>query len=487
MPDQDHQLPKVDFTTTQPTSRPRRFRKTLLVGILLFIITPLFLVYALISDTQGFITLPNISWIKQLGYLIGSKEKDLKADSNRINILLAGIGGEGHDGPQLTDTIILASLDIKTKKVAMLSIPRDLYVPVPLEGYGWRKINNLNSFGEQDNYPGGGMALLSKSVEKTFGVPINYYVRVDFQAFKDIVDQLNGINVEVDNSFTDYQYPTYDYKVQTISFEKGRQHFDGEKALQFVRSRHGNNGEGSDFARSKRQQKVILAIKEKALATYGIMNIGKIIGVFNALQKNIQTNLEPWEIWKLAQIFKDIDLNSINHVVLDDSPDNLLYSSITPDGAYILLPKGNSFQPVADLAKNMLGSDQVTAEKDSANKLPVSANQNNNTEVKGASTKNASTKLIIQNGSGITGLAQKVADRLSSFGYKTLSTGNAPSFDYQTTVIYDTSSNQNSEALADLKSKLNANIAPELTPTIKKLSAENPEAGFIIILGKNNN
>jgi len=495
MPELDFQTPKIDFNKTHAT-RPRMLRKTLLVAILLFIITPLFLLYALVSDTQGFITLPKMSWIKQLGYLITSKDKDLKnSNGNRINILLAGVGGDGHDGPQLTDTIILASLDTQTKKVALLSIPRDLYVPMPLAGYGWRKINNVNAYGEMDKV-GSGMPLLAQSVEKIFNIPIHYYIKVDFRAFKDVVDQLDGITVDVDNSFSDYQYPTYDYKTQTISFEKGKQHFDGERALQFVRSRHGNNGEGSDFGRSRRQQKVIMAIKDKALASYGIMNIGKIINVINALQKNISTNLEPWEIVKIAQDFKNVNFDDIEHVVLDDSPKNLLYSSITPDGAYILLPKGNNFKPLADLAQGMLSSTNEQSNEQQKNlEVPVAKNKNLNTTNNNQNSTNNSTNstgtpdkinLIIQNGSGITGLAQKAAGILSgSSDYNIISSGNAKTFDYSTTVIYDTSDGSHSGSLTTLKAKLDADIAPGLTPEIENVKKSNPTVDFVIILGKN--
>ena len=141
----DPEIPQLDFSKSENHHRPRLWKKTLLVAILLFVITPTFLLYTLISDTQGSITIPKLSWFQQLGHLVGIGKKDLKgASDNRINILIAGVGGEGHDGPQLTDTIILASLNPATKQVAMMSIPRDLYAPI--DGYGWRKINNANTF-----------------------------------------------------------------------------------------------------------------------------------------------------------------------------------------------------------------------------------------------------------------------------------------------------------------------------------------------------
>src|SRR3989339_215931 len=198
---------------------------------------------------------------------------ELKADNGRVNVLLLGVGGEGHDGPNLTDTIIVASIELETNKIAMISIPRDLVVEI--EDKGFWKINNANHFGEQKN-PGHGGELVKNVVSQVIGVPIHYYIRVDFSGFEKLIDDLGGVKVEVDNSFIDYQFPAANYKYQVVSFDKGWQTMDGETALQFVRSRHGNNGEGSDFSRSKRQQKVITAVKERALSYRTLFSPGKM-------------------------------------------------------------------------------------------------------------------------------------------------------------------------------------------------------------------
>ncbi|MFH0927967.1 MAG: LCP family protein, partial [bacterium] len=203
--------------------------------------------------------LDNIPVISQIRGFFGSKANGPKSDNTgRTNILLLGVGGYGHEGPQLSDTILLVSLDREDKKVGIISIPRDLSVEIP--GYGERKINSANAYGEEKGQ-GEGPKLAAQVAESVFGMPVHYYVRVDFNAFQSIIDQIGGVDINVDRAFTDSQYPTNDYGVETISFNAGWQHMDGQTALKYSRSRHGTGGEGSDFARSARQQKILNAVK----------------------------------------------------------------------------------------------------------------------------------------------------------------------------------------------------------------------------------
>ncbi|MCX6780622.1 MAG: LCP family protein, partial [Candidatus Magasanikbacteria bacterium] len=196
--------------------------------------------------------------------LASSNQSMLGLANNRINIALLGIGGEGHDGAQLTDTILIANIQPSTKKVALLSIPRDTVVEIP--GYGFHKINEANSDGEQIS-EGTGPDLALQTLDNFLGIEIPYYVRVDFSGFEQVVDDIGGVDVYVDKPFTDMDFPTWDFKTRTISFSQGWQHFDGARALDYARSRHGNNFEGSDFARARRQQKLLVAVRDKLLST----------------------------------------------------------------------------------------------------------------------------------------------------------------------------------------------------------------------------
>src|SRR6056297_1684736 len=321
---QDHLTdPKVNLLTKADNQRPKGkkiFKVSKFIIYLLVVLIVAFLVFSYqVLFTNNSITdvfSGKINIFKQLNSLAGGGNLQGESD-DRINFLLLGMGGKKHDGPYLTDTIIFASLKPSTKEAAMISVPRDLLVEIP--GYGWWKINNANAFGEQKN-SGQGALLTKEVVENLLNQPIHYYVRIDFSGFEKMIDELGGIKVQVDTQFTDFQFPTKDHKYKVVSFEKGWQTMDGETALNFTRSRHGNNGQGSDFARSLRQQKVIQAIKNRVFSYNFFLSPGKISGLLSELSKHLKTDLEPWEILKLAKLVQKTDLSSINTKILDDSP-----------------------------------------------------------------------------------------------------------------------------------------------------------------------
>lgn len=391
--------------------------------------------------------------------LISAQDKTMKGEKeNRINILLLGIGGKGHDGPNLTDTIILLSIQPKEKKAAILSIPRDLYVPIP--GYSWKKINSAYAYGEINNSGG---ELTSQVAEDILGMPINYYLTCDFNGFQKILDDLGGIEINVEKSFTDNEYPTSDFKIQTISFKEGLQKMSGEKALEFVRSRHGNNGEGSDFARSKRQEKVIVAVKNKIFSFGTLANPSKISNLLNSLSDHIKTNMELYEIIRLANLAKGIDYTKTITKVLDDSRDGPLYSDITVDGAFILKPKTGSFKEISDIAQNIFSEEPLAA-----------AASNNEKAVQ-------KTKIIVQNGTTYPGLAFNSSEDLKSLNFDIIEIGNAAKQDYEKTIIYDLTNGLKNDSLKILKEKFNA----EDYPSSPEFLANGSGIDFLIILGKN--
>lgn len=289
----------------------------------------------------GFIA---INFIKHSPFLFGllfKKEIVLKRTDDHINILLLGIGGGTHEGPNLTDTIILANLNTAKDKTTLTSIPRDLWIP-DLEGAN-KKINGAYSQGE-DKEKGGGIPLTKAVVKKVTGQDINYVIVVDFAGFVKAVDLLGGLDITVDKSFDDYQYPIegkendvcghsdYDIKAFTattsadlelaqyfpcrykhLHFDKGQIHVNGESALEFVRSRHGNNGEGSDFARSKRQEKIIKAFKDKVFSLQTLADPGKVLSLYSTLKDSINTDImedEFDDFIRLSQKFKQAKIQS---------------------------------------------------------------------------------------------------------------------------------------------------------------------------------
>ena len=423
--------------------------------------------------------LPVFSGIK---YLTSASERGLRGQSeDRTNFLLLGIGGAGHDGPLLTDTVMLASLRHSDGKVGVVSMPRDLSVDIP--GYGWRKLNHANAYGEWDE-EGYGPILASQVVSNVTGQPIHYYIRVDFQGFVDFIDELGGIEVNVERSFTDYQYPAPNDKYQVVSFDAGPQKMDGETALTYVRSRHGTNGEASDFARSRRQQNVMVAAKEKILTPSFILNPKKIIKLYEMVKDNVATNLSTGEMVNLVKLSRKIDTDNVSSEVLSTGPGSPLYAT-SINGAYMILPRGGTWDEVREIAKNILDDgEELTGASGSST---------------GTTSSNAPAKVEIQNGTNIPGLAYAASLELKENEYNVVKIGNALKRDKSKTVIYDLTNGEKSEELNELRSLLGADIstttsgwifAPDLVPTSVtltdepgKVTATMDNIDFLVILG----
>lgn len=349
-----------------PSKRRRVFFITLVVGALFLTgcIGRTVISWSLPNDPRAYdpVTLEPLEpegLLKRIKRLVFSHEEPLAGHKeDRINVLLLGMGGPGHDGPFLTDTMIIASFQPSTGEVAMISIPRDLGVNIP--GHGWYKINHANAYGEVAQSGSGG-ALASKVVSDTFNVDIHYYLRVDFKAVEEVIDDIDGITVDVERPFTDTEYPADNYLYQTISFQKGVQTMDGETALTYARSRHGNNGEGSDFARAKRQQRMILALKEKVLSFETLANPIRIHSIIETLGNHISTNMDFSDIIAMMKLAKQADLSNIKTVVLDTSPGGYLKNGYSPDGAFILAPNTGNFDEISALIEHIFDPESDSA------------------------------------------------------------------------------------------------------------------------------
>ncbi len=340
--------------------------------------------------------------------LVGGNDKKLRGENeNRINILILGQGGAKHDGPYLTDTIMVVSLKPDTKQIALISLPRDMLVPIP--GFGLRKINSANAYGETRG-PKQGAYLASEVVEKILNIPIHYYARLSFRGFAKVIDDLGGIPITIERPFSDAQYPTDNNGTTVVNFDSGWQILSGERALQYVRSRHGNNGEGSDFARAKRQQKVLLALKEKLISPATYLNPSLALKLYRTLSDSIETDLDASEAARLVQLARDVDLDNIITRVFDTSPGGLLKETIGPDGSYILLPIISDYSELQTAAKNIFDISQVTKEK---------------------------TRLVVENGTNSSGLAEAVSTSLEVQGFKVVRFGNAPHNNFPRTLLYD--------------------------------------------------
>ena len=249
------------------------------------------------------------------GRIVFHPGASLKENNGLTNVLLLGIGGGTHDGPDLTDTIILASINWKKNTVTLVSVPRDLWVP-QISG-SLKKINEA--------YTEGGLTEAKSIVENVTGQPIDYAVRLDFQGFVDAINQIGGVDVTVMHTLDDYNYPisgleddtcghsptdlqafnasesssltpeldTFNFfscRFKHLHFDPGLQHMDGETALEFARSRHGVGSEGTDFARSARQQLIIEAVRNKLISS-AFFNPGKLLGLYTIMKSSIDTDL----------------------------------------------------------------------------------------------------------------------------------------------------------------------------------------------------
>jgi len=439
----------------------RWFFRFLALALILII----FLFTNVIFSQSSLITsLGRLSFWEGVARLVIGKEKILKGEiMDRVNILILGMGGAQHEGPYLTDTIILASLKPSTQQVGLLSIPRDLYVPIP--DYGWQKINFANALGVARSKDGG--ALASQVVSDVFDLPIHYWVRVDFNLFKNLIDEFGGVEIEVENSFSDYQFPGPNFTYRVVSFEKGKQIMNGERALQFVRSRHGTNGEGSDFARAKRQQKLLFALKEKASQEDLLSQPKKIYQIYNVLKGNISSNLDISQAIRLVKLVLNIIPENIVAQVIEEAPNGPLKSEITLQGASVLKTESGSFKELAEIAKNLLNQ----TEKSEATASNYSF-QNN-----------SQPRIAILNGTYQSGLAKEIGDQLKEKEFLISYIGNTPEKKYFKNVIYQINPNLENKKIQELEKFLNVKIENEIDQNLKNLFKEN-EADLIIILGE---
>jgi LCP family protein required for cell wall assembly len=447
-----------------------------IVGLSSFALTSKTITGEGVLTGKGFSWLSNFSVVGQLSQLAKSSEQKLKGEERgRINILLTGIGGSNHDGGQLADTIMLLSLDPVSKKVGMVSVPRDLTVPI--EGYGYRKINSINALAESDK-PGSGGIAFAQAFSQIFNQPIDYYVRVDFSGFSKFIDDIGGIDVNVEHQLDDYAYPilgqednpNYYSRYEHLHVETGLQHMDGDLALKFARSRHGINGEGSDFARARRQQLVIEAVKNKLKGTSLLLNPSLITKAITNYQEHVSTNLQVWEIAKFWGLFKDVSKEQMVNKVLDDAPDNLLKSGRGLEGAYILTPKAGDFSEIQYMMANLLSAPSAEVKNQLEAEQP---------------------KLMVLNGTWVNGLATKASTDLEGYGFKIVSTSNANQKDYQYSVIYDLSGGVKPQSLTLLQAKTNANIltnSPDwLAAKLKSEASYNAnfeQPDFVLVLGQ---
>ena len=272
-------------------------------------------------------------------------EKLKNNELDRLNFLLLGIRGVGDpNGGLLTDTIIVMSIKPQTGELALISIPRDLYINIPHRDYE-NKINEVYSAGVIDEGWQRGLKYSKEAVSLVTGLDIHYAASVDFKAFKEIIDILGGVTITLSEPFSE----TNQFEEGIIDLPAGTQNIDGNTALLFARARFSS----SDFDRSKRQQQLLIGVKEKAFSLGVISNPVKVISILNSLGNHVKVDAQLWELQELINIVSKVDTSKTKKRVFDTSQEGLLYPSRDSKGSYILLPESDNFDEIQKVCQEI--------------------------------------------------------------------------------------------------------------------------------------
>lgn len=376
---------------------------------------------AILELTKVFVKSP-----KTIYQVVANKEPELKNYNGRSNILILGTGGGDHDGPDLTDTIIVASVDIKTGDSVLISLPRDVYIS--------EKQSKINAVYASAKPKDEALEQTKEVIGKKLGIPVHYGVRVNFDGFTKAIDTVGGIDVEVVTPFDDYAYPRkgaeydtcgytegydqvevpvtvpqqatasanednqsplpsassnagmktvrrpyyvnastgkkiyadevsdknnpYACRYEHIRFVKGKTQMSGTTALKFVRSRKGTNGEGSDFARSRRQQAVITAFRQKVVSQETLFDVSKISGLVSAFGQSLDTDITPSMYGDFYVLYKRMKEKPIRTLALTDGSDDESGVFINPPtteygGSWVLIPPRNDWSVIQEKVANV--------------------------------------------------------------------------------------------------------------------------------------
>ena len=327
--------------------------------------------------------------------------------NSRFAFLLLGYGGGGHDGAYLTDSMMVVIVDPNQKTLTLLSLPRDSWVPLYFNGKtaDYNKINTAYAFAKDPTvYPDrlaryqgdqGAGNFAMDTVSRLLGIPIQYYLGLDFQGFRDMIDAVGGIDVNVPDGFA-AQYPanddpSFDASWMIVRFQPGLQHMNGERAIEYARAREtiDNLNEGTDFARSRRQRLIIEAFKTRLLQPGGLIHLPQLLSIAS---QHVDTNYSIPNVAQLSQLALDWKSVKIYQTALTTG--NYLEDATGPEGTYIVVPSSNdhSWAQIRAFVQR-LWTDPATA------------------------TMMASTTIIVENDTGVAGVAGRVSDALAAMGY----------------------------------------------------------------------
>ena len=392
------------------------------------------------------------------------KPELLKGEGDgRVNILLLGKGGPGHAGADLTDTIIVASVDPVNKTSTLVSIPRDLWVSVP--GAGSSKINavyanaknrSLNSSKDAAQAERAGMDAIQQTLGQVLGIPIHYYGMIDFEGFKQAVDVVGGVDIDVpaELAVTEYLWDSTTGKNYHLKVPAGVQHFDSTKALYFSRSRHTSTR--GDFDRAERQRLFIQALSQKILSAGTYTNPVKISQLMSAFGDHVSTDLSISNALRLVEIGNGMDMTKMQSIGLADPPNNYVRTD-NVDGQSIVRPTIGlgDYSEIQNYIRNTL-KDPYLAKEDA--------------------------RIAVLNGTSTPGLATKKADELRSYGYNVTVVDDAPTSDYASTLFVDITGGKKPFTASYLKKRLGG---IQTTSKLPDPAIVTQDIDFVVILGQN--
>lgn len=305
---------------------------------------------ALVAENSGLTPLTIVR-------LLFDQGAPLRQLDSRTNVVILGIAGGEHAGADLTDTMMVLSFRYKDESFALISLPRDIWSDTLKD-----KINSAYHYGEEKK-KGGGLVLAKAIIEDVLGLPMHYGIVVDFSGFQEVIDLVGGITVNVPQAFTDPEFPvpgkeddlcdgdpTFRCRYENLYFDAGMQVMSGEQALKYVRSRLAVGEEGSDFARGRRQQEVLVALKQKLVSFGTWSSIGRLSAIFRAFEDATESDMNIGELATVGKVFAQVKEEKIQRISLEDelyAPPILWY------GRYVLLPL-ESFEAIGEFVKDHL-------------------------------------------------------------------------------------------------------------------------------------
>jgi LCP family protein required for cell wall assembly len=389
----------------------------------------------------------------------------LKMDENgRSNILIFGTSEDdkahADAGPNLTDSIMMLSVDQKNHKALITSVPRDLWVKYDeacVSGYEG-KINVVYQCGSKDgkNKTDGAKKLM-KTVGNVYGLTMHYFVQVNYGALKDAVDAVGGIDITIESSDPRGIYdPNFDwecnYTCTLVKYPNGKVHLDGRHALFLARSRNSAGGyglAGGNFDRERNQQKILIALRNKAASAGTLANPAAVSKLIDSLGSNVRSNFTTKEVRTLIDIGQKISGKQITSIRLDD-PKNPLVTTGAYSGQSIVRPTLGvyDFSAIHAFIQRKVSNDPVVQEE---------------------------AVVDVLNGSGVAGVAQTEADKLKAKGYRIGTIDNAPAGSYGDAELYQIAKNK-----PGTKKKLEQLFG---TAQTKLPAGVSSKSDFVIIIG----